>query len=273
MSSPVFIDSDNAMGSRSGDVDDAFAIAALLRSGQSIVALSSVFGNTAEALAHANNSSLARLLRFDGLLLRGAAAVSSLPTDASQFLAAAVVPLRIAALGPLTNIAAAITAGASRCIEELVVIGSNSISRGRWPPVWPYEFNLTKDRHATKICFDSTIPMTVFPLNVASGFRFDRAHLHQMEGPLGDVLRQGTERWLRHLFWTRAMREFPIYDLLAALYMTDPEGVDFEERNVSISPSGFIDYRGGDRMIRVATRFSKELLWRRFLRLLREADR
>jgi inosine-uridine nucleoside N-ribohydrolase len=45
---PIFIDSDNALGSPCGDVDDAFAIAALLRSGVPVAALASASGNTSE---------------------------------------------------------------------------------------------------------------------------------------------------------------------------------------------------------------------------------
>ena len=269
MRAPIFIDSDNAMGSRSGDVDDALAIAALIRSDQPVVALASVFGNTSEARAHDNNVSLSRLCGFGGPLLRGATSAEQETTEAVAFLTAASRPLRIAALGPLTNVAGAIESARERLpIEEIVMVGSNSNSFGRWPPLWPYEFNLTKDRRATRICFETTIPMTVFPLNVASRFRFSRSLIAHLKSPLGDSLRQGADRWFRHLLWTRAMREFPIYDLLAALYMIDPAGVELEERRVSVTAAGFVDYRGDGRSIRVATGFDADLLWDRFVRLV-----
>ncbi len=51
---PFWIDTDNALGSPHGDVDDAFALAALLTAGAPVAALSSVAGNTSEPRAFAN---------------------------------------------------------------------------------------------------------------------------------------------------------------------------------------------------------------------------
>src|SRR5215210_747606 len=67
----LLIDTDNAAGSPRGDVDDAFAIAALLRSGLPVAALSSVAGNTSEALADRNNRTLGALCGYGGSYLRG----------------------------------------------------------------------------------------------------------------------------------------------------------------------------------------------------------
>ncbi len=61
------------MGSPSGDVDDAFAIAALVRSGIAIAAIASVAGNTPEPRAFENNRRLAEVLGWRGPLLRGGA--------------------------------------------------------------------------------------------------------------------------------------------------------------------------------------------------------
>src|SRR5947209_14524742 len=47
----LLFDTDNAAGSTSGDVDDAFAVAALLCSGLPVAAVASVGGNTSEAQA------------------------------------------------------------------------------------------------------------------------------------------------------------------------------------------------------------------------------
>ena len=65
------IDTDNAAGSPRGDVDDAFAVAALLRSGLQVAALASVAGNTGEAEADRNNRTLGELCGFAGPYLRG----------------------------------------------------------------------------------------------------------------------------------------------------------------------------------------------------------
>src|ERR1700712_2555052 len=67
----LLIDTDNAAGSPSGDVDDAFAIAALLRSGLPVAAVASVGGNTGEAAADRNNRALGEICGYPGPYLRG----------------------------------------------------------------------------------------------------------------------------------------------------------------------------------------------------------
>ena len=52
-------------------MDDAFAIAALLRSGLPVAAVASVGGNTSEAMADRNNSALGELCGYGGRYLRG----------------------------------------------------------------------------------------------------------------------------------------------------------------------------------------------------------
>ena len=67
----LLIDSDNAAGSPRGDVDDAFAIAALLRSGLPVAALASVAGNTSEGRGGPQQPGPRRALRLRGTLPAG----------------------------------------------------------------------------------------------------------------------------------------------------------------------------------------------------------
>ncbi|HWN45144.1 MAG TPA: nucleoside hydrolase, partial [Thermoanaerobaculia bacterium] len=142
----LLIDSDNAMGSASGDVDDGLAVAALLKSGLPIAALTSVGGNTTQAQADRNNRTLGALCGYPGPYRLGAGSE----------------PLRFVALGPLTNVAAWLDQA-----SEIILVGSNVSSPGRFPPWWPHEFNLTHDRPAARAVFSSTVPLTVVPLDVA----------------------------------------------------------------------------------------------------------
>jgi hypothetical protein len=139
----LLIDTDNAAGSPRGDVDDAFAIAALLRSGLPVAAFSSVAGNTSEALADRNNRTLGELCGYTGPHLRGVHA-GDVPDriDRAADLRAGG-PLRFLALGPLTNLAAVL---GKIEIAEAILVGGNLTSRGRFPPWWPHELNLTQDR-------------------------------------------------------------------------------------------------------------------------------
>ena len=248
----LFIDSDNALGAPSGDVDDAYAITALLRSDARITAIGSCDGNTTAHRASGCNSALAAFLRSDVPVLDSQEAQRMLPTFEG----------RVAALGPLTNVVHATRA------SEIVIVGGNLSSPGRWPPLWPHEFNLTKDRHAAWRVFHSDVPLTIFPLDVARRLWVTREMLEQIPGPIGELLRRGTERWLRRLRRLRWTSKFPIFDLTAALYLLGTEGVALEEMTAEMRANTHIRFGQGRRVVRVCRTLDRDVLWSRFLALL-----
>lgn len=241
------------MGSPSGDVDDAYAIAALVRSALPIAGLGACAGNTAEELAHRNNERLAAVLGYAGPLLRAREAAEALRTFAG----------RIAALGPLTNVAGAEAAA------EIVLVGGTLRSRGRWPPLYPHEFNLTFDARAAHTVFNSAAPLTIVPLDVARGFWVRERDLDDIPGAFGELARRETKRWFRRLLWVRRTRRFAIYDLLAALYLLGGEGLTMEAMTATMRPNTFLDFGRGRRPVKVCTALDRELLWERFLALVR----
>ncbi len=249
----LFADSDNALGSPSGDVDDAFAIAALIRGGADIVGLSSVAGNTTEELAFANNLRLCELLGWDGRLMRGHDAHAILRT----------FPGRIVALGPLTNVMHA------RGASEVIVVGGRLRSVGRWPPLFPHEFNFTKDARATHAVFVSHLPLTIFPLDVARKLWVRKRDLLAIGGELGDVLRAGARRWFTRLLFARATARFAIYDLAAALYALDADGFTMERTTVHMRANTFLEFGKGTREVTVCVKLDREKLWQHFLEICR----
>lgn len=265
MITPVLIDSDNAMGSAFGDPDDGFAIAALLKSGLPIVGLSSVGGNTSEDRADQNNRRIGELCGFAGPYLRA--------REVNQFVARDLAPLRVAALGPLTNIAAVIDKIENRrCdISQIIIVGGNASSAGRWPPIWPHEFNLTRDRRATRIVFDSEIPLLFLPLDVLATMRVNREMLHSLDGELGDYLRRNSARWFRRLLMVKGTRWFRVWDLVAAMFLIDPEGAQIDETRAHLHRNGYLDFAAGTRTITVMCAFDRERWWRKFVELINGA--
>ncbi len=253
MATAIFIDSDNAMGSPSGDVDDAYAIAALVRSELPIAGLAACAGNTAEELAHRNNERLAAVLGYAGPLLRAREAAEALRGFAG----------RVAALGPLTNVAGAEAAA------EIVLVGGTLHTRGCWPPLYPHEFNLTFDARAAHTVFASAIPLTIVPLDVARGFWVRERDLHDIPGNFGELARRETKRWFRRLLWVRRTRRFAIYDLVAALYLLGGEGLTMEDTTAAMRPNTFLEFGRGNRPVKVCTALHREVLWERFLALVR----
>src|SRR5262249_7388708 len=136
---PLYVDTDNALGSRRGDVDDGFALLALAKSEIPVAAIGSIFGNTSAAEAADNTRRL--LQRRDAKIVVRQRARH--PTDESNGATDFLVPysdrLRLVALGPLTNIAFALRREPhlAKRIDELVIVGGRRRTWGRWPPVWP----------------------------------------------------------------------------------------------------------------------------------------
>ena len=258
----LLIDTDNAAGAPSGDVDDAFAIAALLRSDLPIVALSSVAGNTSEAWADRNNRALGELCEYAGRYLRGVQA-GDVPDriDRSGDLWRDG-PVRFVALGPLTNLAALLPARPA--VSEVVLVGGNRTSRGRFPPWWPHEFNLTKDPEATRAVFASDLPLTVVPLDVARRLRIGPGELEALSGELGDFLRCHAARWARRSLLIRGSRRFPVFDLAAAAYAIDPALVAVEETQGRLHRNLWLEFGRGDRRLRVVRDLDLDGIWRLF---------
>ncbi|HEX5760135.1 MAG TPA: nucleoside hydrolase [Thermoanaerobaculia bacterium] len=266
----LLVDSDNALGSPRGDVDDALAVAALLASGLPVAALASVGGNTPEPLAAANNRALGVLCGFPGPYLRGATAADGERVDEAAWLWAGE-PLTVVALGPLTNLAAALAAarrGSRLDVAEVLVVGGSLTSRGRWPPLWPHEFNLTHDLPATRAVWDSPLPLTVVPLDVARRLRVGTRELRELAGELGEALRRGSRRWLRRMRLLRASRTFPAYDLLAAACLFAPEAVERAETAARLHARGWIEWGAGERRVTVVREVDAPAVWRRGAALL-----
>jgi inosine-uridine nucleoside N-ribohydrolase len=305
----LVIDTDNALGSRHGDVDDAFAVAALLAGHLPVAAVASVGGNAGEAEADRNNRRLGALCGYRGRYLRGVgagaprcnraeararrrpeAAPAERIDQAADLWRGDHGPLRYLALGPLTNLAAVLAAapagGASPAISEVVLVGGNTSSRGRFPPWWPHEFNLTRDKTAARAVFASGLRLTLVPLDVARGLQVGEGRsacdggwcdLAELPGPLGRYLRAGSARWLRRARWLRGRPSFAAYDLLAAACVLDPDCVTREPARVrvhrnlwlEIDPAGKAGIAkwpaGAWRALQVVRAFDRALLWRRFV--------
>jgi inosine-uridine nucleoside N-ribohydrolase len=183
------------------------------------------------------------------------------------FVASLPEPIRYLALGPLTNLAASVAPGAP-LPAEAIIVGGNLSSPGRWPPWFPFEFNLTKDARALRTVWASPLPLTLLPLDVARSMRVTRADLKAIHGPIGCYLRQNSSRWFtrsRLLKWSSTI---PLYDLPAAIYAIDSGAAPITEQYADLHSNGWIDFRRGSRQVRVIRSFDRDRIWGRFLTVL-----
>lgn len=267
---PIYVDSDNAIEARAGDVDDAFALAALLNAAAPVAAIGSVAGNTTARRAVEGNRAVASRCGFEGAMLVGKERGEREPSESARWLASTRAPIRIAALGPLTNVADALALDPSLAdrIEELVLVGGNRGSLGRWPPLWPWEFNLWKDRGAASAVFASRAPLTIVPLDVARRMMVRGRELEAMRGELGAYLCHRSRRWLWRARMLKLRDRFPIWDLVAAMLFADRAWFRVERARVRFRGRGLVEFGRGDREADVVIGFDRDALWRRFIEII-----
>ncbi len=252
MPSVVWIDSDPACGlGGRHDPDDCWAILRLLLSADiEIAGVSTVFGNTDLAETDRVARQLVRVASAQGLrspsVHQGSgyplSHTASGPTNAAVFELRAALsrgPMTILALGPLTNIAAALH---ERCDLQANVTSIVAVM-GRRPghvfhpsegaghgalfghgPVFR-DLNLVLDPDAASRLIGMQVPLVLVPYELASGMALgerELVDLHEV-GPAGAWVAEGSREWLE--FWknTIGIDGFYPFDLMAAEYIVAPD--------------------------------------------------
>ena len=265
MPSPqVYIDTDNAMSSCKGDVDDGFALAAMLCSQLPVLGIGSVSGNTDALSAYENNKTLTQITGYKGPLYCGERNSEDLTDFICEHQGGTVL-----ALGPMTNIANALESGAQ--FSEVIIVGGNSTSKGFLDPIWPMEFNLCKDKKSWIQVFHSDIPITVVPLNQAKRLGCNSKKLSDINNSrLGKYLATHSHRWLTRNRIIKARNWFPVWDLVAAMYLIDPTFFEIKETKTRLNNRGFLRFNKGNRSVRIINDFNPDLVWKKFCESLSE---
>lgn len=267
----VWVDTDVALGSGRGDVDDGFAIAALLGAARlgriELLGISTVSGNASASEAARCARALAFAAGSDVPVLRGAD--PRRPDADAAAAAAAIVNLpqgcRIVSIGPLSNVGAAILLSPDLPRRvSLSVVGGNLTSRGRLPPLWPHEFNLAKDRASARAVLGASWrELVLYPLDAMRALRWpaERARRISRAGPVGALLAEGSRRWLRRSRWRWGREGFPVWDLPSALQAAGV--LEVEIASVAF-PAAQRRYSGIPENVSAAVSFEPQAAWREF---------
>ncbi len=250
--SVFIVSSDNALGSASGDVDDAFAFCHLLANRVELFGLYSIFGNTTSLQSMCNTNAMFEAFGSSVRMLLGAQS-SHDRSDiyASKFKSlAASMKVDLLELGPLTNLSNFLF-GASESetqkIDSVRIMGTALHTRGRWPPIWPFEYNLTKDRAATRNVFLSKVALLIFPLDVARKFRIRIEELELTDAASSNWLSSRARRWFRRNRTLYFSRTVVAWDVLIAVHVTHPHLFKIETRHASVDSRGVVSYVTDDR--------------------------
>ena len=244
----IWIDTDAACGSAARiDADDCLAIVALANEPRiEIAGISTVFGNaareTADKTVHALVERLASPRIRSTRLHPGADApiAEQTPPPGVAALRAALEqgPLTIVALGPLTNVAAALAGRADlrSNVQCLIAVmgrrpghlfhpgeGADAESWFGHGPVFR-DFNVAKDTRAAGTVIALHLPLVLVPYDAARMVEITGADLDRLQQSSGAAAwaAERSRAWLR--YWTGDMgrRGFYPFDWVAAAYAIDP---------------------------------------------------
>lgn len=262
---PLWIDTDNALGSRSGDIDDAFALLALLSSGLPILGISATFGNCPAVESLRNTRALAALLhshvqnqRANGTpVIPGAASATDSSVDLCEHLSRISIPFRFAALGPLTGLARALEQHPSikRNLREVIVIGLNL--NIPFPTARFFDFNLSRDLPSAKFVLQSNVNLAVIPCDQARRVRLGEADLARLPTPYQNHFIEHARRWFRRARFLKNAKSIPVWDLVAAMYLLKPELFEVSQTQVIFQPGwGFVLRPRSDGSVKVVSGFN-----------------
>jgi purine nucleosidase len=267
----IILDTDLAMGAPGSDIDDGFALAlAHADPGIQLDLITTVNGNTDVESATILTGELVRRLEIaDVPIVKGAATsfthpeVTRKPADSVLALAAdAARPaegyaaveiarhvmanpgeITIVAIGPLTNVAAAMVLEPRLAANAAEIVIMGGIFFGTMPDRrMPGEFNVWVDPEAAAAVLRSGAPQRWVGLDVTLKVRLTRDHAERMRSAdtgFAPFAGEATLAWIEHTRRVHpgdpdAGNSCAMHDPLAVAVLTHPELVRFADAQVSI---------------------------------------
>jgi purine nucleosidase len=229
--SHYWIDTDIALGSSSGDVDDGWAIATLLRAvaqdqSKKIYGISVCGGNTNTGIAYGCAAAL-----LDAMQLRSIPLLHS--EDAARAMVAVPDDCTILALGPLTNVAAALTIEPGFGARTRLCVVGGVIDPRRWRRRLS-DLNMRRNRAAAALVLGTFQHIRHYPLDVIDRLRLAPPRMARIAalGELGTYLAKHSVRWMRRARFSHGRSAFPVWDMVATLDATGHlAGARFDEKH------------------------------------------
>ncbi len=245
----IWIDTDAACGATSRtDPDDCLAILWLVERGADIIGISTSFGNAPGDVVADRTAALVAQLALDGMpappvsLGHGAPAAPGGPEPPGvNALQAALEsgPLTILALGPLTNVAAALEGRPDlhRNVRRIVAVmghrpghvfhpseGKGSGAMFGHGPIFR-DLNVSVDPDAVRAVLALPLPVTLISYDAARETLITGADLDGLarKGAASAWVAQSAQAWLA--FWDEevGLPGFYPFDWIAAAFLTDPD--------------------------------------------------
>ncbi|WP_182525255.1 nucleoside hydrolase [Nocardioides dongkuii] len=244
----IILDTDLAMGAPGSDIDDGFALAlALADPGLCVEVVTTVGGNSdVETSTRLTRELLAVLGRDDLPVVQGAPVDRDAAEEIARRVLAEPGELTVVAIGPLTNVAAAlaVSADVAPAVREIVVMGGVFLEHTNVAAM-PGEYNFWCDPAAAQAVLDSGVPLRLVGLDVTRRVRLSRADARALAqgGEFGRIAAQHTAAWID--FQERVkpgdlleQGSCALHDPLAVAVVTRPDLVMWLDAHVAVETVG-----------------------------------
>ncbi len=241
----VWIDTDAACGHTARtDPDDCLALLMLSRASIGVAGISTVHGNAPLDVTYDTTRALIALLEKDGVewpaVHAGAAVPGPGASEASTALATSLAHERllVLALGPLTNIAAALADRPSLWPQVAAVVAvmgrrpghifhpAEGAGAGSWLGHGPIfrDFNVAMDPDAVGALLRLPVPLFLVPYEAAHGLEFTPADLDMLRdaGGASAWVAERSRPWLDYWRADIGRAGFSPFDVLASAFVVDP---------------------------------------------------
>ncbi len=146
-------------------------------------------------------------------------------------------PITLCILGPMTNIAAALTQAPeiSAGIGEAVMMSGSFHAGGNVTPA--AEFNVFVDPHATDVVLSSGVPLVMMPLDVTHQAQATRPRveaIHAIDTPVGRATTEMLRFVERYYVGRGGFEGFPLHDPTVIAYLIDPSLFDVRPGRFSV---------------------------------------
>ncbi len=233
----IIFDCDNTMGLKGCDVDDGLTLLYLLgRKDISLLGVTTTFGNSTIDAVYNNTVKMFNDLNLSNIpLLKGAASTSNRQSEASKFLAEMAKKhkgeITLLATGSLTNLLGAYNLDNSffENLREIVLMGGITeplIINGKNLD----ELNFSCDSEASYKVLSSNCKVTTLTGHIClQAFFGESEYTRLMESEDVKVykyIKDKTIKWFEFVMKEFGIKGFYNWDIVAALYITNPELFD-----------------------------------------------
>ncbi|UMG94845.1 nucleoside hydrolase [Nocardioides sp. TF02-7] len=235
------------MGAPGSDIDDGFALAlALAEPGLQVELVTTVGGNSDVATSTRLTRELLGTLGHEEVrVVEGAPASSAAAEEIARRVLAAPGELTLVAIGPLSNVAAALAhPGVAGAVREVVAMGGVFLEQTNVAAM-PGEYNFWCDPDAAQAVMESGVPLRLVGLDVTRRVRLTRADARALaeRGRFGRVAATHTEAWIDYQERVKPREELEqgscaLHDPLAVAVVEHPDLVTWRDAHVAVETAG-----------------------------------